>query len=157
MSASLLPRMVAAVLSLTGVFVSTYLALYKFGLIGELVCGVGSCQTVQLSRWADLLGLPVAAWGVLFYLATLGVSLVGVQPRFAESRGPTIVLLALTGWGVVFSLWLTYLELFVIDAICQWCVVSAIITVLLLGAAIADWRLRRGDAESDSPGEAELA
>jgi uncharacterized membrane protein len=61
----------------------------------------------------------------------------------------SLALLILTGWGVVFSAWLTYLELFVIHAICRWCVVSAVIAVALFGLAIMDWRaLRREQASA---------
>jgi uncharacterized membrane protein len=47
-----------------------------------------------------------------------------------------------TGWGVLFSAWLTYLELFVIHAICRWCVVSAAMTVSLFVLTVVDWRKR---------------
>src|SRR5918999_5141733 len=119
--------MLAALVALAGLFVASYLTLYKFGVIGELSCSVGSCETVQLSRWATLLGLPVAAWGVGYYALVFALTLVGVQERFVESRGLALALVLLTGWGLIFSAWLTYLELFVIDAICQWCVVSAVL------------------------------
>jgi uncharacterized membrane protein len=61
--------MVIAALALAGIFLATYLALYKLGYIGALSCSVGSCETVNLSRWATFLGLPVAVWGVGFYVS----------------------------------------------------------------------------------------
>jgi uncharacterized membrane protein len=136
--------MLAALIALAGLFVATYLTLYKLGLIGTLSCSVGSCETVQLSRWATLLGLPVAVWGVGYYALVFMLTLAGIQERFAESRGLALALLLLTGWGVVFSSWLTYLELFVIDAICQWCVVSAVLAGLLFVVCWLDWREVRG-------------
>ncbi|GAC1695661.1 MAG: hypothetical protein NVS9B3_13760 [Gemmatimonadaceae bacterium] len=141
-------RKAAALLALAGLFVSLYLTLYKLGVVGQLACSIGSCETVQLSRWSTLLGLPVAAWGVGFYIVALGLSLVGVQPRWEGSRMMAVALLALTGWGVFFSAWLTGLEVFVLHAICQWCVVSALVTVALFALALADWRetTRRPDA-----------
>jgi uncharacterized membrane protein len=54
-----------------------------------------------------------------------------------------LTLLVVTGWGVVFSAWLTYLELFVIHAICRWCVVSAVIAVVLFALVLWDWRSTR--------------
>lgn len=135
-------RQVIALLALFGVLVATYLALYKAGAIAELACSVGSCETVQLSRWATLLGLPVAAWGVVFYLVLLGVSLGGLQGPWAESRHVSLALVALTGWGVLFSAWLTYLELFVIKAICQWCVVSAVLVTITFVVSALDLRER---------------
>jgi uncharacterized membrane protein len=140
-------RMIVGMLALIGVFVSIYLTLYKLGYIGELQCAVGSCETVNTSRWATFLGLPVAAWGLGFYVAVLAVVLVGIQERYADSRAVSLALTALTGWGVLFSGWLTYLELFVIDAICIWCVASAIIVVVMFAVCFADLRdFRAGDA-----------
>lgn len=136
-------RMATALVALVGLFVALYLWLYKAGFIGTLVCGAGSCETVQLSRWATLMALPVAAWGVAFYAVVLVVALLLVQDRFAESRLLSLALLVLTGWGVLFSAWLTYLELFVIHAICRWCVVSAVIALILFLLALVDWRKSR--------------
>jgi uncharacterized membrane protein len=132
--------MLAALVALAGLFVATYLTLYKLGLVGTLSCSVGSCETVQLSRWATLLGLPVAVWGVGYYALVFILSLAGVQERFAESRRLSLSLALLTAWGLLFSAWLTYLELFVIDAICQWCVVSAILAAVLFVICWLDWR-----------------
>lgn len=132
--------MLAALVALAGLFVAAYLALYKLGAIGALSCSVGSCETVQLSRWATLFGIPVAIWGVAYYAAVFAVAFVGVQERFAESRPLATGLLLLTGWGLLYSAWLTYLELFVINAICQWCVVSAVLAALLFAICWLDWR-----------------
>jgi uncharacterized membrane protein len=131
--------MLMALISLIGVFVSLYLTLYKLGYIGTLACGTGGCETVQLSRWGDLLGLPVAAWGVGYYLLLFVLSLGAMQERFEMSRGLTLSILLLTGWGVLFTGWLTYLELFRIHAICRWCVGSATMVLLLFVLALWEW------------------
>jgi uncharacterized membrane protein len=123
--------MLAALISLAGVFVALYLALYKLGYVGTLVCAVGSCEVVQTSRWATLLGAPVAVWGVGYYVATLAAALAGLGGRLADSRAYSRALVAVTAVGVLFSLWLTYLELFVIHAVCQWCVISALLATAL--------------------------
>lgn len=133
-------------LAFIGVFVSTYLTLYKFGYIGSLQCAVGSCETVNTSRWATFLGLPVAAWGLGFYVSALALVLAGIQERYADSRGVALALVALTGWGVLFSGWLTYLELFVIDAICIWCVTSAVIVLVMFAISLAEYRDLAGRA-----------
>jgi uncharacterized membrane protein len=132
--------MLAALVSLAGVFVALYLTLYKLGYIGTLVCAVGSCETVQTSRWASLLGLPVATWGVAFYVAVLALSLYGLSDAMIDSRRLSQVLVLMTGTGVVFSVWLTYLELFVIHAICMWCVVSAVLVTVLFVISVLDLR-----------------
>lgn len=137
-------RMVVGLLALVGVFVSIYLTLYKLGYIGQLNCAVGSCETVNTSRWATFLGLPVAAWGLGFYVVAFAVAMLAVQARYEDSRTLSLVLTGLTGWGVLFSGWLTYLELFVIDAICIWCVTSAIIVLIMFAVSLADLREFRG-------------
>jgi uncharacterized membrane protein len=150
--------MLAALVALAGLFVAAYLALYKLGIVGTLSCSVGSCETVQLSRWATLVGLPVAVWGVGYYAVVLALSLAGVQERFVESRGLALALVILTAWGLIFSAWLTYLELFVIKAICQWCVVSAVLAGILFSICLLDWIEVRGArfdvGESDTHADA---
>jgi uncharacterized membrane protein len=133
-------RMLTALIALVGLFVALYLTLYKVGVIGTLACGTGSCETVNLSRWSTFLGLPVAAWGAGYYAVVFALAFAGVQDRWAESRRLLLATVIVTGWGVVFSGWLTYLELFVIHAICRWCVVSAILTIALFVLALVDWR-----------------
>src|SRR3954466_10899254 len=132
--------MLAALGALAGVFVALYLTLYKLGYIGTLVCAVGSCETVQTSKWATFLGLPVGAWGVGYYLVVPALGLICLTPRYAETRRRSEVLFWLTGFGLAFSLWLTYLELFVIHAICQWCVISAILATILFIVSWLDLR-----------------
>jgi uncharacterized membrane protein len=132
--------MLAALVALAGMFVALYLTLYKLGYIGTLACAVGSCETVQTSKWATFLGFPVGAWGVGYYIAVLVISLVGLSPSWAERRGLSQLLVGMTAVGTVFSLWLTYLELFVIDAICMYCVISAILATALLVICWLDLR-----------------
>jgi uncharacterized membrane protein len=132
--------MIVAALALAGIFISLYLTLYKFGVIGELTCSIGSCETVNTSKWSTFLHLPVALWGLLFYLEVFAISLVGTMPRLESEPLVAIVLVAEAAIGVLFSAWLTYLELGVIHAICIWCVTSAGIVVAILIASIADLR-----------------
>lgn len=137
-------RQAIALLALIGCLVSLYLWLYKIGAIGTLQCGAGSCEYVQTSRYADFLGLPVAFYGVAGYAAIFAVSLAGLQPRYLASRGPTRLVAALATIGVLFSVYLTYLELFVIHAICWWCVASAvIITAIWVVSLVAALRLHQ--------------
>jgi len=132
--------MIIGTLALVGVFVSPSLPLYKLGYIGTLNCATGSCETVNTSRWATFFGMPVAAWGLGFYLVALSVAFMSVQERYADSRKMAVALAVLTGWGTIFSGWLTYLELFVIHAICIWCVTSACIVFLMFLVSLADLR-----------------
>jgi uncharacterized membrane protein len=132
--------MLAALVALVGLFVAIYLTLYKAGVIGTLACGTGGCETVQLSSWSMFLGFPVAAWGVVYYAAVFALTFAGIQDRWAASRGLALTTLVVTAWGVIFSAWLTYLELYVIHAICRWCVVSACLALVLFALVFWDWR-----------------
>jgi uncharacterized membrane protein len=143
-------RMIVATLSLAGIFVALYLLLYKLGIVGNLACSIGSCETVNLSKWATFLGAPVAAWGVGFYVVMFVLALASLQDRYIESVGMSKVLALVSGSGFAFSAWLTYLELFVIHAVCQWCVVSAIIVTLIFVFALLDLRERSSFAGLDS-------
>ncbi len=131
-----------AVLALCGVLLATYLALHDLGYIGTLACGSGGCELVQTSRWSRLLGIHVAVWGAAYYLVVFAVALASVQEPFSDDPRFSIALLGLTGWGVLFSGWLTYVELFRIHAICRWCVGSATIVVVLFALALLDYRGR---------------
>jgi uncharacterized membrane protein len=136
-------RMVLALLALLGVFLSAYLTLFKLGYIGHLVCSTGACETVQTSRWSVLMGIPVAMWGLAFYATLLTVALIGIQPQFADTLGISWLLLGLTGWGVLFSGYLTGLELFVIHAICRYCVTSATLVTVMFVVAVMEVGGRR--------------
>ncbi len=132
--------MAIAALALIGAFVAMYLTLYKFGAIGHLACGLGSCERVNTSRWATFLGAPVAAWGLAYYGVTFVVALVGTSPAWSARREISLVLTAMSAVGVAFSAWLTYLELYVIGAVCRYCVVSAVIVTLILLVSVSDLR-----------------
>ncbi len=125
-------RQAIALLALVGLFVALYLWLHALGFGGAIKCGAsGGCETVQTSQWAVFLGMPVAFYGVVGYLALLIVALAGLRPAaLAQPRWSTwLVLLATVGFG--FTLYLTYLELFVIHAICRWCIGSAVIITVI--------------------------
>ena len=132
--------MLAALVALAGLFVALYLTLYKLGYIGTLACAVGSCETVNTSKWATFLGAPVGAWGVAYYSAVLVVAIAGLRPALSDRISVSQLLVGMTGVGLLFSAWLTYLELFVIHAVCQWCVISAILAAILFVIAWLDLR-----------------
>jgi uncharacterized membrane protein len=137
--------MAIAAIALTGVFVALYMLLYKLGAFGTILCGTGGCEVVQNSPWAYFLGVPVAAWGLAGYMAMLGAAMAGVQPRFAASRWVAAVLVALTSAALLFSIYLSYLEEFVIGAWCQWCILSAVLSLLGFLLALPEVRrIRRG-------------
>ncbi len=129
-------------LALVGLLVATYLWLYKIGVLGELRCGTGSCEYVQTSPYAMLFGVPVAFFGVAGYATLFGLGLVGLQPRFATDRRLEPVVAALATLGFLFTLYLTGIEVFVLHAICRWCVGSAVIMTAIWGLSLAGLRRR---------------
>ena len=143
--------MIVAALALAGIFIAIYLTLYKIGVIGELSCSIGSCETVNSSKWARFLGFPVAAWGVLFYLNIFVIALVGTNARFENEPGISLVLVAETAVGMLFTIWLTYLELAVIHAICIWCVASALTVTAIFLVSLADLRETRALRSAPEP------
>lgn len=133
-------RMGLAVVALCGVLLAAYLTLHHFGIIGTLACGTGSCEQVQTSKWATFLGVHVAIWGLLYYVLLFAVSLAAAHERYTDDPRFSLALLGLTGWGVLFTGWLIYLELFRIHAICRWCMGSAAIVAVLFVVAWLDYR-----------------
>ena len=133
----------AALMSLVGVFVSAYLYLYKIGRIGTLACGTGGCETVQLSPWSRFLGIEVALIGLVGYAVLFVVGLVALRPSMVGARWPVSLLAGLAAAGTLFTAYLTYLELFVIHAICRWCVGSAFIIISILILALLALRQTR--------------
>jgi uncharacterized membrane protein len=127
-------RAAAAAIATIGLGIATYLTIVHYAG-GEPVCAVAhGCATVQKSDYAQLAGVPVALLGVVGYLAILA-SLV----RDTEATRTAAAFLSIGGFA--FSGWLTYVEVFELDAICIWCVGSAICMALL--AVITTARMLR--------------
>jgi uncharacterized membrane protein len=122
---------------LAGVGVAGYLTYVHYAGLQPFCAGDGhGCERVQSSSYALLGGIPVALLGLAGYLAIAAALLApGERARLAAAA------LAVSGFG--FSAYLSYLELFVIDAICQWCVASAALLTLL--SVVTVWRLLLGD------------
>ena len=121
------------ILSVIGLGVAAYLA-YVETQAASAVCGpVGDCNAVQSSSYARVFGVPIGLIGVAGYVAILAV---WAWARRSASALPAALLVLMTGFGVAFSIYLTYLELFVIHAVCMWCVTSAVIMTLLLVVSV---------------------
>ena len=127
-----------SLLALVGLFMSIYLLLYHMGFYGVLVCGAGSCETVQASKYANFLGVSVPAWGVAWYGAVFVLALMQQAGRAESSVAGRLLAVASLG-GLGFSIYLTAIELFVLHAICLWCVLSAILAVCIF-LLVAPWR-----------------
>jgi uncharacterized membrane protein len=130
----------AVILILVGLGVASYLAYIEIESANAICGPVGDCNTVQSSPYARLFGmLPIGVLGVIGYillLVTLGVR--RTIPFLHRRAG--LVFFAMAYLGTAFSLYLTYLERFVIQAICIWCIASAITMTLILLCSIAPLR-----------------
>jgi uncharacterized membrane protein len=115
----------AVFLATLGVGVATYIAIAEAGG-GAPAClaGGGGCETVAASSHSELAGIGVAPIGIFGYVLLLLAGLLRGDPARMAAFG-----LALIGFG--YSVYLTYLEVFVIEAICQWCIASAVLMTAL--------------------------
>lgn len=122
----------ATLLIIVGIVVASYLAFIETTQT-LAVCGpVGDCNTVQTSDYATILGIPVAILGLVNYLAAGLLWFMQGRVREEQRQPVWLGLLALTFVGTIFSIYLTALELFIIRAVCAWCLTSAVVTALLL-------------------------
>ena len=136
-------RSATAMLALAGVAVAGYLTWVHYaGLEPVCVGGGGGCERVQSSRWAELAGIPVAVLGLAGYVGILASLALPEEPGALVAA-----FLALVGFG--FSCWLSYVEIAKIDAICQWCVASAVIMTALALVGVA--RVLRGAPPHAAP------
>jgi uncharacterized membrane protein len=134
-------RLASAALAAMGVTITGYL-LYVRQTGGTLACATGGCETVQSSSYADVLGMPVAGLALAGFLGLLVLALTrGEWARLGHAT------LALTAF--LFSAYLLYIQVGVIEAICQWCLASDILTTVI--AALALLRLRIGEAPAPRP------
>jgi len=139
-------RMSIAVFALIGLLISAYMAAYKFGFLGSLMCGTGSCELVQNSPWAVQFGIPVPVLGLFGYGSLLLTALLGLQPKFEDARWVSVVLFAAAAGGLLFSIYLSYLEQYAIQHWCQWCIASAVVALLIFLSAIPELsRMRRSE------------
>jgi uncharacterized membrane protein len=113
-----------AVLAALGLAISIYLTYVHYAGIEPVCSSISNCERVQSSEYADLVGIPVAVLGIVGYAAIL------LSLRMRVDVTALLAYLALA-----FSAYLTWAEVFQIDAICQWCVASAIITLVIAGLA----------------------
>lgn len=132
-----LPGRLALVLCILGTAISAYLTYEHFTDSTTLACsgtGAVNCLKVTTSRWSEIAGVPVAVAGLAFFLA---MTLLCAPTPFVRAVGLLRLVGVVVGTGMV--LWLIYVELFEVEAICLWCTAVHVITVALL-AVVLWWR-----------------
>jgi len=127
-----------AAIGLAGVAVTTYLTANTLSNT-DAACSVGGCNKVLTSKWAKIFGIPVSAFGMISYSAIMLGALHAYQSSTADIRGRMVSGVTI-GIGVIGSVYLTLVEIFVIKAACQYCITSAI---LVFVAAVVLWQITR--------------
>ncbi len=129
------PRSLAAAitaLALAGAAVSGYLTAVHYAHRPVFCGGLSSCETVNTSAYAEVLGVPVALLGLLAYLTIGGLAV--LRGRFSWAAP---ALLTVAAAGTLYSGYLTWVELAVLHAVCLWCVTSAAIITAITVLATA--------------------
>jgi uncharacterized membrane protein len=125
-------RVAIGSLALVGVALTSYLLSIRW-TGSALACTTGGCETVQASSYSTVLGIPVALLGLIAYVTLVGTAL--FRNDLARVAGFSVAL-----GGAGFAAYLIYVQLAVIDAVCEWCVVSDTLVAVL--SALTLLRLR---------------
>ena len=125
----------SVLLALTGAVDSAYLAFLKFTGTVAACSDIGDCEAVNNSKYAEIGGIPLALLGLLGYLAILAFLI--LETRFPSWRdGLHLGVFGFNLAGTIYSVYLTYIEIFILQAICPYCVVSAVVMLLLFAISI---------------------
>jgi uncharacterized membrane protein len=122
-------------LAILGAADALYLWIYKLTGNTRMCMGSGGCHDVNFSSYSEIYGIPVSVLGLVAYLVILAILLLEKRLKLAREQGPLAVF-GISLAGVAFSAYLTYLELYVIFAVCPFCVTSAVIITLIFILAI---------------------
>jgi len=141
-------------LCVAGIVDAAVLALFHYSeATAEALCTVGGCEAVNTSPYSTVAGIPIALIGLGAYVV-IGALAFAATRDWAISDSAPLLVFGLSLVGVLYSIYLTYLELFVIYAVCPWCVASALIIAAIWVLALVDLRRRRrieaAEAESDA-------
>jgi uncharacterized membrane protein len=126
---------ISVALAVLGLLVSIYMTIYKVTSNNSMCLGSGDCSTVNASKYSEVNGIPVAVIGVLGYAAILAVHYFENRNRFFKQNGTLIIFgMALTGF--LFTLWLIYVEVAILRALCPFCVTSQTAMTLIFIIAV---------------------
>jgi len=141
-----------ALLAIGGMAVSSYLA---YGNIGDesLFCELGhGCDTVKDSEYSAIFGVPVALLGVLMYIAIFATAVAGVWRPESLRDLSSLGVFGMGLFGTIYSAYLTWLELYRIDAVCMWCTISAVLLTGILLISVANLAVRAGSGPATARG-----
>ena len=121
---------ISIALAILGTLVSVYMTIFKLTENQKMCLGNGGCSVVNSSSYSEVSGIPVALVGVAGYLAILAILLIENRIKFFKQNG-TLIVFGLSLVGFLFTLYLIYVELALIHALCPFCVTSQITMTLL--------------------------
>ena len=127
---------VSVALAVLGLLVSIYMTIYKVTSNNSMCLGSGDCSTVNASNYSEVNGIPVAVFGVIGYAAILAVHFFENRNRFFKQNG-TLMIFGMALTGFLFTLWLVYVEVAILKALCPFCVTSqTAMTIIFIIAVI---------------------
>jgi len=132
--------------SVIGLLDSIYLSWIKITNQEALCAGIGNCDVVNTSEYSEIVGIPIAILGAGFYLIILILVLVENGTLFWKENSPLFVF-GLSFGGMIYSGYLTYIELVVINAICPYCVLSALAIIVIFILSIFRLKQKLGELE----------
>jgi uncharacterized membrane protein len=122
-------------LACLGVLDAIYLLVYKLTNNNAMCLGNGGCHNVNFSSYSEIGGIPVSVFGIVAFLIIVGLLLLEPRLKIVKENGP-LAIFGISLAGVAFTAYLTWLEVYVIHAICPFCVASAVIIALIFILAI---------------------
>jgi len=135
-------------LVVAGLGISSYLTYTHWAHASVACGGLGSCTEVNNSKYAEVVGIPVALLGALSYLALIALALAWLWRRPSGLDWPVMFFWGLSLVGTLYSAYLTYIELFVLESICIYCVASACISLAAFLSS-SGWIVRAAQAEEE--------
>lgn len=124
------------VASVVGMAVSLYLTWIHWSGSKAFCAGVGDCEAVNTSSYSEVAGVPIALLGFGMYLVLFGLSMFGWRAEPSMASNVALAVFGISLGGVLYSAYLTYVEVAVLHAVCPWCVTSAILITLIFGASL---------------------
>ena len=143
-------RRASILLAVLGLLDSIYLGWVKFTGAYALCGPIGNCESVNSSQYSEIFGIPIALLGAGAYAVMIVLLLLENRGQVWAEFVPMIVF-GMSLIGVLYSIYLTYIEVAVLKSICSYCVISAIILVILL--LLSGIRLSISLGESDAHSE----
>jgi uncharacterized membrane protein len=125
----------AVALAIIGLLVSIYMTVYKITSNNKMCLGSGDCSTVNASPYAAVNGFPVAAIGIIGYAAILATLYFENRHPFFQQNG-TLMIFGMALTGFIFTVWLIYVELALLKALCPFCVTSQVAMTIIFIIAV---------------------